>query len=94
MGLENLIGLNFKCLKSGFKKSLYISSMLVFAAFFSTIFFIHTAFAAATPGCGFFELSPECDLSGWFHLVLGDVLVGSLLAIFFHRLSLRTHSKL
>ena len=90
-----LIGLkNYNSLKSGFRKSLYLSSMLVFAAFFSSIFFIHTAFAAATAGCGFFDLSPECDLSGWLHLVIGDIIVGSLLALLFMRLSTRTQSKL
>ncbi len=94
MGLGLLIGLNFKSLKSGFKKSLYISSMLVFAAFFSSIFFFHAAFAAVSEGCGFFDLGPECDLSGWLHLLLGDILIGSLLAVLFLRLSTRTQSKL
>jgi len=93
--MELLIGLkNIKSLKSGFRKSLYLSSMLVFAALFSSVFFIHTAFAAATPGCGFFELSPECDLSGWFHLLIGDMVIGSLLAILFYGISRRTQSKL
>jgi len=93
--MELLIGLkNIKSLKSGFRKSLYLSSMLVFAALFSSIFFIHTAFAAATAGCGFFDLSPECDLSGWLHLAIGDILIGSLLAILFFGISRRTQSKL
>ena len=99
MGLELVNGLkNIKSLKSGFKKSLYLSSMLVFAVFFSSIFFVHSAFAAATPGCEFFDLSPGCDLSGWFHLLLGDIIIGSivggLLALLFHRLAHRTQKKL
>jgi len=99
MGLEHVNGLkNIKSLKSGFKKSLYFSSMLVFAVFFSSIFFMHSAFAAATPGCEFFDLSPGCDLSGWFHLVLGDIIIGSIvggiLALLFHRLAHRTQKKL
>ena len=68
--------------------------MLVFAVFFSSVFFIHSAYAAVSPGCGFFDISPECDLSGWFHLVLGDIVIGTLLAILFMRLSTRTQSKL
>jgi hypothetical protein len=72
--------------------------MLVFAVFFSSIFFVHSAFAATTPGCGFFDLSPECDLSGWFHLLLGDIIIGSivggLLALLFHRLASRAQKKL
>ena len=99
MGLELVKGLkNIKSLKSGFKKSLYLSSMLVFAVFFSSIFFVHSAFAATTLGCEFFDLSPGCDLSGWFHLLLGDIIIGSivggLLALLFHRLSHRTQKKL
>jgi len=95
MELGLLIGLkNYNSLKSGFRKSLYLSSMLVFVAFFSSIFFIHTASAAVTEGCGFFDLSSECDLSGWLHLVLGDIIIGSLLALLFMRLSTRTHSEL
>jgi len=99
MGLELVNGLkNIKSLKSGFKKSLYLSPMLVFAVFFSSIFFVQSAFAAATPGCGFFDLSPECDLSGWFHLLLGDIIIGSIvggiLALLFHRLAHRTQKKL
>ena len=94
MRLGLLIGLNFESLKSGFRKSLHVSSMLVFVAFFSSVFFIHSAYAALTPGCGFFELDPECDLSGWFHLVIGDIVIGSLLAILFYGISRRTQSKL
>ena len=99
MGLELVNGLkNTKSLKSVFRKSMYLSSLLVFAVFFSSIFFVHSAFAAATPGCEFFDLSPECDLSGWFHLLLGDIIIGSivggLLALLFHRLAHRTQQKL
>ncbi len=99
MPLGFVVGLNnFNSLKSGFKKSLYLSSLLVFAVFFSSIFFVHSAFGAATPGCGFFDLAPECDLSGWLHLLMGDIVIGSivggLLALLFHRLALRTQKKL
>ena len=99
MGLGLLIGLkNFESLKSGFIKSLHLSAMLVFAAFLSSLFFIHSAFAATTPGCEFFDLSPKCDLSGWLHLLIGDIVIGSviggLLAFLFHRLAHRTQKKL
>jgi len=66
--------------------------------FFSSIFFVDSAFAAATPGCGFFDLSPECDLSGWLHLLIGDIIIGSIvggiLALLFHRLASRAQKKL
>jgi len=87
-----------KSVKSNVRKGLHFSSMLVFAVFCSSIFFVHSAFAAVTPGCEFFDLSPECDLSGWFHLLLGDIIIGSivggLLAFLFHRLAHRTQKKL
>ena len=99
MPLGFVVGLkNYNSLKSVFRKSMYLSSLLVFAVFFSSIFFVNSAFAAATPGCGFFDLAPECDLSGWLHLLMGDILIGSivggLLALLFHRLALRTQKKL
>jgi len=85
-------------LKSNVRKGLHLFPILVFAVFFSSIFFVDSAFAAATPGCGFFDLSPECDLSGWFHLLLGDIVIGSIvggvLAFLFHRLAHRTQKKL
>jgi len=99
MPLGFVVGLkNYNSLKSVFRKSMYLSSLLVFAVFFSSIFFVNSAFAAATPGCGFFDLAPECDLSGWLHLLMGDIIIGSivggLLALLFHRLALRTQKKL
>ena len=90
--------LHSNSVKSNVRKGLHLSSMLVFAVFFSSIFLVHSAFAATTPGCGFFDLAPECDLSGWLHLLIGDIVIGSvvggLLALLFHRLSLRTQKKL
>jgi len=99
MGLELVNGLkNIKSLKSGFKKSLYLSSMLVFAVFFSSIFFVHSAFAVVSEGCSIWDVNPECDLSGWMKLLLGDIVVGSIvggiLALLFHRLAHRTQKKL
>jgi len=85
---------NFKSLKSGFRKSLYLSSILVFAVFFSSVFFIHTAFAATTPGCGLFDVNPECDLSGWMKLFLGDIGIGAILAILLHVLTHRSNVKI
>jgi len=76
------------------RKSLYLPSMLVFAVFFSSVFFIHTAFAATTPGCGFFDLSLECDLSGWMKLFLGDISIGAFLALLLHFFARRNSVKI
>jgi len=90
--------MNSNSVKSNVRKGLHLSSILVFTVFFSSIFFVHSAFAVAAPGCGFFDISLECDLSGWMKLFLGDILiasvVGALLALLFHRLALRTQKKL
>jgi len=68
--------------------------MLVFAVFFSSVFFIHAAFAATTPGCGLFEVSLECDLSGWMKLLMGDIAIGAFLALLLHFFSRRSNVKI
>ncbi len=76
------------------RKSLYLSSMLVFAVFFSSVFFFHAAFAVVTPGCGLFDVSLECDLSGWMKLFLGDIAIGAFLALLLHFFSRRSNVKI
>jgi len=94
MGLDLLIRLNFKSLKSRFRKSLYLPSMLVFAVFFSSVFFIHTAFAVVSEGCGLFDVKPGCDLSGWMKLIMGDIMVGAFLALLLHFFTHRSNVKI
>ena len=50
--------------------------------------------AGGTPGCGMFEIREGCELGGWMHLILGDVVIGALLAIFLHVLAHRSNVKL
>jgi len=95
MRLEILIWLkNSKSLKSGFRKSVYLSSMLVFAAFLSSVFFIHSAFGAVSEGCSMWEVNPECDLSGWMKLFMGDIAIGAFLAILLHFFARRSNIKI
>ena len=57
--------------------------------------FTGIAFAAeGTPGCGMFEIKTGCELGGWLHLILGDIIIGALLAIFLHILAHRSNIKL
>jgi len=72
----------------------YLASILLFSIFVASTFFIHTAFAAVSEGCGLWDVSPECDLSGWMKLIMGDIGVGALLALFLHTLAHRTTIKL
>jgi len=68
--------------------------MFFVVLFFSSVFVFHAAFAAATPGCGFFDLSLECDLSGWMKLILGDLAIGAFLALLLHFFSRRSNVKI
>jgi len=72
----------------------YLASILLFSVFVASTFFIHTAFAAATPGCGLFDVSLQCDLSGWMKLFLGDVGIGAVLAILLHFFTHRSNVKI
>ena len=76
------------------RKKVYIASLLLFSLFVSSTFLIHSAFAAVSEGCGLFDVKLECDLSGWMKLLLGDIAVGALLAMFLHILAHRTTLKL
>ena len=56
---------------------------------------MNVAYAAGgTPGCGMFEIREGCELGGWMHLILGDILIGALLAILLHILAHRNNIKL
>ena len=77
-----------------FRKKVYLSSILLFSIFVASTFFIHTAFAQVSEGCGYWDVRLECDLSGWMKLFLGDVGVGAMLAIFLHVLAHRSNVKL
>lgn len=68
--------------------------ILVAVLFFGITGTFHAFAAGTTPGCAIFDVSPECDLSGWMHLLLGDALTGGLLGVLFHYLSHKTNSKI
>lgn len=57
-------------------------------------FFINSAFAAVSEGCGLWEVNPKCDLSGWMKLFLGDVAIGAVLAVLLHFFAHRSNVKL
>ena len=77
------------------KRRAYLFPILVFTGFVLSTTFVHTAFAAeGTPGCGMFEIRSGCELGGWLHLILGDVAIGALLAVFLHFLAHRSNLKL
>ena len=68
---------------------LLISGFLVQTSFTGVVYA-----AQGTPGCGMFEIKEGCELGGWMHLILGDVIIGALLAIFLHILAHRSNIKL
>lgn len=81
----------YKILKMKMKTILYL---LVFGFLFKTSFTSIAYAAGGTPGCGMFEIREGCELGGWMHLILGDVVIGALLAIFLHILAHRNNIKL
>lgn len=56
---------------------------------------VHSTFGATgIPGCGMFEIKEGCELGGWMHLIIGDVAIGAILAVFLHILAHRSNQKL
>ena len=72
----------------------YGGSILFFSIFVAGTFFIHSAYGAVSEGCGLWDVNPECDLSGWMKLIMGDIGVGAVLAVLLHVLAHRSNLKL
>ena len=84
-----------KDIKKLISQNNYFSILLVFAVFvFSTVSIQFAFGASGTPGCGMFEIREGCELGGWMHLILGDVAIGAILAVFLHILAHRSNLKL
>jgi len=75
-------------------KKIYLGAILFFSVFVTSTFFIHSAFGEVSEGCGLWEVNPECDLSGWMKLFLGDIAIGAFLAILLHFFAHRSNVKL
>ena len=75
-------------------KKIYLGAFLFFSIFVTSTFFIHSAYGAVSEGCGLWDVNPECDLSGWMKLFLGDVAIGAFLAILLHFFAHRSNVKL
>jgi len=75
-------------------KITYLWAIVFFSVFVSSTFFIHSAFAEVSEGCGLWIVNPECDLSGWMKLFLGDVAIGAFLAILLHFFAHRSNVKI
>ena len=75
-------------------KKIYLGTILFFSVFVTSTFFINSAFAEVSEGCGLWEVNPECDLSGWMKLFLGDVAIGAVLALLLHFFAHRSNVKI
>lgn len=61
---------------------------------FDTLF-VGLSFASSMPEeCDMFSISLGCDLSGWLHLILGDIGIAASLALLLHLLTHRTNTKI
>ncbi len=67
---------------------------LVFTFVIGNTFLIYPAFAVSSEGCNMFEITFDCDLSGWMKLILGDIAIAATLAIFLHYLVHRSNTKI
>ena len=72
----------------------YLALILLFSVFVTSTFFIHSAFGAVSEGCGLWDVNPECDLSGWMKLFMGDVAIGAVLALLLHFFAHRSNIKI
>ncbi len=75
-------------------KKRYLGLILFFSVFVTSTFFIHSAFGAVSEGCSMWEVNPECDLSGWMKLFMGDIAIGAFLAILLHFFARRSNIKI
>jgi len=75
-------------------KITYLWAIVFFSVFVTSTFFIHSAFGAVSEGCSMWEVNPECDLSGWMKLFMGDIAIGAFLALLLHFVSRRSNIKI
>ena len=68
--------------------------IVIFAFFILPIFLFDSAYAAVSEGCEIFEIKAGCDLSVWMAVIIGEIIVGAFLAIFFHYLAHKSHLEL
>jgi len=79
---------------SSLMRKAYLALILLFSVFMTSTFFIHSAFGAVSEGCGLWDVNPECDLSGWMKLFMGDVAIGAVLALLLHFFAHRSNIKI
>jgi hypothetical protein len=74
-----------------------MSSKFFIITFFSIVILLFSsnyAFAAVSdPNCSLYTVELGCDLSGWMKLLMGDIGVGAVLAMFLHFLAHRQAKK-
>jgi hypothetical protein len=68
--------------------------IVMFAFLILPIFLFDLAYAAVSEGCEIFEIKAGCDLSVWMAVIIGEIVVGAFLAIFFHHLEHKSHLEL
>jgi len=56
--------------------------------------FSNLAYASIIEGCGIWDVKPECDLSGWMKLLMGDIAIGAFLAVLLHHFATKNGKQL
>ena len=76
------------------KSSFRTIAILVIVGFLFKAGITGAAYAAGqSSDCGMFDIKENC-MGGWMHIILGDVAIGALLAVFLHVLAHRSNLKL
>jgi hypothetical protein len=74
-----------------------MSSKYLFVLSFSVILLVlstdNALAASSDPNCPLYGIDMDCDLSGWMKLLMGDIAVGAVLAMFLHFLAHRQAKK-
>ena len=68
--------------------------IIVFVALISFLFSQTSYGSKVIEGCELLDIKPGCDISGWMHIVLGDVAISAVLALFLHYIAIKHGAKI
>ncbi len=78
------------------RKKPKVLAAVIFVAFVSGTFVTHLVSGAGErdPTCGRFDYNEHCDLSPTLHLIIGDIVVGGVLALLFYYMTHRNQIRI
>ena len=77
------------------KKSQVLLTSILIATILHVMVLNKWAFAGVSvEDCSMFQITLDCDLSGWMKLIIGDIAIAASLALFLHYLAHRSNAKI